>query len=78
MTDQELIERATRTLYQTCKAKGMFFYHPANGFSRVENGRVILANVNGTLAEYEIRGDPSEVRKHRHLLRAVESQGAHG
>lgn len=54
MSEQELIERATRAYLRYCRANGFILQRPCQVSSEVVDGVVILANGRGPLAKFVV------------------------
>ena len=52
--DPELIGRADRSYQRRCEREGWLYQIPSSSSSTVEDGIVILRNINGELARYKI------------------------
>lgn len=57
LSEEDMLQRATVAFHRHCRNHGCSPVQPCSARSEVDGSRVTLRNVNGTLAQYELRGN---------------------
>lgn len=65
MSNEPMIKRAEIAYKRQCTRDGTIYNEPCQSSSRVEGNLVILENVNGELARFEIRSNAGETHLRR-------------